>query len=120
MKTSPKQLIQSIKKHRGVISAVSKELGISCQAIYKRCEKNKNITAAIDEAREDLDVNLLDIAERKILAAVEDGAPWAVRYVLNTKGRARGWGEKTEIEHSGSVVQQMVMVINRVQDDGTD
>jgi hypothetical protein len=38
----------------------------------------------------------LDVGEVMLIDAVNNGAPWAVRFFLLTQGKARGYTERTE------------------------
>jgi len=43
--------------------------------------------------------DVLDLAEEKLFNAVEEGDLKAVTFLLRTKGKARGYAEKIELEH---------------------
>ena len=51
--------------------------------------------------RDEADEVIVDLSEFRLLQAVNNGAPWAVRYALNCKGRSRGWGPMVRAELSG-------------------
>lgn len=107
-----KALVSSIHKHHGVVSKVAKDMGVSFQAIYKAKNKSKSIASAIKDARESYTVETLDDAELQLHKAIKAGAPWAIKFVLSTRGLERGYSKKQEIAHSGGVKQiKMVMDI---------
>jgi len=100
-----KQLIDSIIRNSGIISAVAKEFGVTPWTIYNYRDKYSTVAEAIHEARHNLDTNLLDGAELKLSEAVRNGEAWAIRYVLDKKGNGRGYKEvsRQEVEHSGRI-----------------
>jgi hypothetical protein len=55
-----------------------------------------------------LDENL-DLAESKLLVALNQGADWAVKFYLETQGKSRGYTKRSEI---AGVPQQPIVVTN--------
>ena len=100
-------LIEAITKAGGVLTVAAAAAGCSLRTIYNYRDKFDDVAQAIVAARESSDCQLLDIAESKLLLAVEDGKPWAIKFVLSTKGRSRGYGTKAEIEHKSNEVKQI-------------
>ena len=94
------ELLESIHKARGNISAVARAYGRSRKTVYEWIEVSETLTQAIHDARRsmvDEAVNLLYneiVDERNVSAAF---------YVLNNSPEAKqqGWGPKAQIEHSG-------------------
>ena len=69
------------------------ELGVSHTTIYNYLNKYdelKELQASFAEV-------MVDKAEYRLHDAVVDGDPWAIKYALSTKGKARGYTERTEI-----------------------
>lgn len=83
------------------IKLLKKDYGIdiSRNAIYKRIRNTTSISDAIDEAVE----NLKDIAEHELARNIAKGNMDAIKFFLRTKGKDRGYIEKVEQQHSGSV-----------------
>ena len=69
-------------------------MGISPQAIRKRIRTDKVLQAISDEAKE----SLIDLAQSKLRPALEEGDFRAVKFVLETLGRGRGFGKEIKIE----------------------
>ena len=118
-----KQLIDSILRNKGIISAVAQEMGVTPWTIYNYRDKYSTVADAIEEARYNLDMSLLDGAEVKLSEAVKQGEAWAIRYVLDKKGAKRGYKEvsKQEVEHSGTVSTKAYVGISPDDwDDDTD
>ena len=109
-----KKLIASILKNNGIVSAVASEFGVSAYTIYQYRNKYASVAKALEEARVNLDSTLLDGAELKLNEAIRNGEAWAIRYVLKTKGTARGYIETTrqEVEHSGDIATKAYIGIS--------
>ena len=60
-------------------------------SLARQTAKIPKAQEALDDARE----YTLDRAETKLFEAMENGEPWAIRMVLMTLGRSRGYVEKT-------------------------
>lgn len=91
------QLIEAIHAKQGVLSQVARALGISLQTIYYHRDRYATVAQAIIDARDTFDTELLDEGEIKLREAVREGRAWAVRYVLSTKGKHRGYVERQEV-----------------------
>lgn len=96
-------LISEIWKKRGKVSLVAEALGVSTVTIYSYAKKYSTVKQALTDAQNHEDTKLVDTAELAIAKAAVNGEAWAVKYILNTKGKERGWVERREIEHSGRV-----------------
>ena len=98
-----KALIESIIRNNGIVSAVAKEFGVTAFTIYHYRNRYTSVAKALEEARVNLDSTLLDGAELKLNEAIRNGEAWAIRYVLKTKGTARGYieTERREVETEG-------------------
>lgn len=58
------------------------------------------------EEIEDMNEEVLDLAETKLLQALNNGEKWAIIYMLDTKGKDRGYTVKQEmkIDESASLI----------------
>ena len=89
-----KQIIAALKLCRGMVYVAADNLGCSPNTIKKRINDSPNVKAAADEAAE----IALDRAELSLFQAVVRGEPWAVQFMLRTKGKSRGYNERVEID----------------------
>lgn len=92
MALSDETIAKALKKTGGNMSATAQALKVTRQAISKRVKENPDLKAVCDEARE----TLVDLAESKLVGAVKKGNAWAVRLVLTTTGRGRGYVTRQE------------------------
>lgn len=98
MAYSDKQIVDALKKTEGNISAAARALGASRATIHKRInevEKVKEEYESVNEAN-------LDLAENELIDLVKDKKHkdhfGALKFYLRTKGRDRGFGDKSELD----------------------
>lgn len=91
------QLINEIWSKHGKISLVADAMGVTTRTIYNYAERYATVKNAINDAQEHEDTKLVDTAELAIRRASVNGEAWAVKYILNTKGKNRGWVERQEL-----------------------
>lgn len=90
---SSKAIAQALEETLGNVSAAASKLQVSRQAIYKRMAKEP----ALREAQADATERFLDLAEAALISQVKDGNMTAIIFTLKTKGKRRGWVERTEV-----------------------
>lgn len=83
------QIIAAIQAARGILSAAARELGMSRQGLYKRLRHSAALLEALEHERE----SLVDLAEQKLIEALESGERWAIALTLTRLGRHRGWSD---------------------------
>ena len=98
-----KEMIRAIYQAGGVIEQAARILGCAPLTIYRNAEKYATVQNAIDEARYVFAGRLLDEAEIKLMEAVKEGKAWAVRYVLDSKGKVRGYDPHAKHEFDTNV-----------------
>ena len=108
-----KALIAAIKAHGGNVAAVARELECTRKNLYAWFERNPDVQQARDDAREDFK----DIVEAEALKQIKGGNTAMISLALKTKVRDRGWVEKQEVEHSGTVEAVYRVVTPRILDD---
>lgn len=77
---------------------------ISRVTLYSWIEKFDSLRQAI----EDMNEEVLDLAETKLLQAVNNGEKWAIEYMLDRKGKDRGY--TTRQEHKIDEMAQLKVV----------
>lgn len=78
------------------VSATCTALGITRMTFYN-WRKNRE---GLDEALSDVEESLLDFTESKLLEQIQEGNLTAIIFHLKTKGKNRGYVERTENELS--------------------
>ena len=98
-KLRPETVAAEIRKASGLLTRVAQVMGVSRQTIANYCRRYPCCEKACVEARE----AILDVAESKLLAKLNNGDTWAIGFILSTLGRVRGYVARQEVEHSGEI-----------------
>jgi len=114
------QVIDAIKAAKGIKATAAESLGCSRQTITNYIDRYPAVKAAYQEA---LDTSL-DLAESKLIALVEREEWPAIRFMLVTLGKSRGYVERQEISQVGSdfeaIRQQLQDDVVKVYGDDDD
>lgn len=92
-KVSKKALIQAIKGSGGIVSNVARKLGISWSTAEIHINKYPEAISAFKDEKE----AILDMAENELFKKVKAGSEPMIKYILSTKGKERGYTERTEV-----------------------
>lgn len=74
----------------GIVSTVATALGLSWQGAKNAIERYEATKAAMTAERE----KVVDVAESRLMEAVNAGEAWAIRFYLNNQAKPRGYGWK--------------------------
>ena len=97
------QLLNAVKDSGGIYTTIATRLQVAWHTAKRLVESDPEaLQAYIDEGEK-----ILDVAESAAYRAVKDGDSAMIKYILNTKGRKRGFAEKQIIEHEGSVSHKL-------------
>ncbi len=92
-----KQFITAIPGTGGIISTIAKRVGCDWDTAKKYVTEYPSISRAyINECE-----SILDMGETSLYQSVRDREAWAVKYLLSTKGKKRGYVERQEIKQEG-------------------
>ena len=108
---TPKALVEALKGTQGIVLQVKNHLSVKgIEAAWSTidhaiknpeehfaCFDPKDAKAVRDAYIEETEAPL-DIGENKLIAAVTRGEPWAVRYLLDRKGKRRGYDAAAAIK----------------------
>lgn len=94
-----KRMLIALEKSVGVVTAACKSAKVARTAHYQWLEADPAYKAAVDNLPE----IALDFAESSLFKKIKKGDTIATIFYLKTKGKKRGYIEKSEIEHSGKV-----------------
>lgn len=92
-KLTKTSLKEQLDKYNGNISAVARYFSKSRPTIYSKIEKY-DLNDELEEARE----KMLDIVESKLYQLALAGDMRAIKFFLETQGKTRGYGRKSEID----------------------
>lgn len=95
MKNIPIEKIIQIYEKKGCnITATCTALGISRKTFYEWKEKKKKLAEGLEAAEE----AIIDFAESKLVEHINNDDVQALIFFLRTKGKKRGYVEKTETD----------------------
>lgn len=92
LKLSHKEIATIYQKKGGNVSATCHALNISRTQFYRM----KNESEELAEMLGDVDESLIDFAESKLMEHIQEGDTQTLMFFLKTKGKKRGYVEKTE------------------------
>lgn len=88
------KIIQIYEKKGCNITATCTALGISRKTFYEWKEKKKKLAEGLEAAEE----AIIDFAESKLIEHINNDDVQALIFFLRTKGKKRGYVEKTETD----------------------
>ena len=88
------QLIENLRICKGIVANACEVVGVSRGTFYNWCKEDEDFKAQVDEINE----ATLDFVESKLLENIKKGEVTSIIFYLKTKGRNRGYQEKTEID----------------------
>lgn len=97
----PAQIIAALEATKGMVYLAADQLKCTPQTVYNYIHRYASVRAA----QEHEDGKVTDTAELKLSSAILNGEPWAITFRLKTKGKNRGYVERSEItgEDGGAV-----------------
>ena len=92
--TRKKQLIEALERSLGVVTTACKQVNVARSTYYKWMDEDKEFKREVD----DIANIAIDFAESQLHKQIRDGNTSATIFYLKTKGKARGYVERQEIE----------------------
>lgn len=111
MAISRKVVRKSIEGSHGILSSLARRVGCSRSGLsaFLRRECNKDLQTLFTEEKE----ATLDMAESSLFLAVKKGNISAIKYLLSTIGRSRGYTTKPEIDNAHNEMLTYADRLNR-------
>nr|DAV11434.1 MAG TPA: DNA-binding protein [Caudoviricetes sp.] len=105
--------IAEIYKKKGCnITATCAALNISRRTFYQKKEKSKSLQDLLAEA----DESMLDFAESKLIEHINNNDITSLIFFLKTKGKKRGYVERTEHDVNANPFQELMESIGSDED----
>lgn len=104
------KIIQIYEKKGCNITATCTALGISRKTFYEWKEKKKKLAEGLEAAEE----AIIDFAESKLVEHINNDDVQALIFFLRTKGKKRGYVEKTETDVN---INQFEKLMQDTEDD---
>ena len=96
MKTNKKALLSALEKSLGIVSPACEEAGISRDTHYRWMREDEEYKKSVDNISE----HAIDFVESKLYERISQGDTTAAIFYLKTKGKKRGYVEKSEVDHT--------------------
>ena len=94
-----REFIDAIPGTGGIVTKIAEKVGCTWHTARKYIDNY----ATIKQAYQDECERVLDLAESALIKSVADQEAWAVKYMLSTKGKHRGYVERQELQHNGEI-----------------
>lgn len=91
-----KAIIAALEQSLGVVTTACKKVGISRSVFYLWMSEDEDFKNSVN----DIQNIALDFAESKLHKQIEKGDTIATIFFLKTKGKRRGYVERSEIDHT--------------------
>ena len=99
-----KAIIEALEKSLGVVTTACKQVGIGRTTFYDYLNKDEKFANQVD----DIQNIALDFAESQLHKQIQDGNTSATIFYLKTKGKNRGYVERSEIVHDGAIKSTLI------------
>lgn len=98
-------LLKALELTLGIVSDACKKANVHRSTHYRWLKEDPEYKAKVDSI-EDL---ALDFAETALHRQIKRNNVVATIFLLKTRGKKRGYIEKTEVEHSGEVISNTII-----------
>ena len=111
---SDERLMEAMRKNRAIMAYAAEALGVTRQAVFDYIKRRPHLHAEIDEINE----TILDVSEDKLFNAIAAGDSRCIMFHLRTKGKNRGYVERTEMvgENGGPIQVQATPMVQGPSD----
>jgi len=93
------RIIKALKETNGLLTMAAAKSGIGYRTVCRYVAEFPSVKEAAQDAKE----AMLDFTECKLFRKIKSGDNTCIIFYLKTQGKARGYIEKQEIEHSGNI-----------------
>jgi anaerobic C4-dicarboxylate transporter len=92
--TKKEQMLEALERSLGIVTTACTAVGVGRTTHYQWMKDDPEYKRAV----KDIENRTLDFAESHLHKLIKDGNPAATIFFLKTKGKARGYVERQEIE----------------------
>ena len=107
-----RQFLEALEQTMGIVGKAAKLSGIDRDCHYEWLAKDPQYKATFHSICE----LKVDLAEQALLKQVLEGNPSSTQFLLRHLGKQRGYSEKVEVEHSGSVGFSAAEIIKKAKE----
>lgn len=103
--------LEAFALNMGNVSEACNAIYINRSTFYRWCDADPDFRQAVDDVRE----GLLDMTEGELLKLIKKGDVTAIIFYLKTKGKKRGYVEKTETDTHVEI--DVAKLLDKIQED---
>jgi len=108
-----KQIVEALEKSLGVVTTAVKNVGIHRSTFYEWYNTDEAFKKEVDSISD----IAIDFAESQLHKQIQDGNSTSTIFYLKTKGKRRGYVERTEITGAnGEPTAFKIEIIDRSED----
>lgn len=111
-KTKKELFLKTLSDGKGIITYACQKTGISRQTYYNWLKEDEDFASKVEEINE----STIDIVESKLLGAINDDNLTAIIFYLKTKGKKRGYVERTEHDVNSNSFQELMESMSSDED----
>jgi len=78
----PEEIAQALLDHDGLVTKAAEAVGCDPMTVYRHIDKHEKVEKALKRARQ----SAYELATSRLLEAVDNGEPWAIRFMLSGGG----------------------------------
>lgn len=94
-----KAMLEALEQTLGVVTTACRKVGIGRTTFYLWMREDEEFKKQVD----DIENIAIDFAESKLHEQILNGNPTSTIFYLKTKGKKRGYIEKSEIDVAGQI-----------------
>lgn len=99
-----KAILTALEKSLGVVTTACRQVGINRTTYYKYLKEDQEFAKQV----KDIENIALDFAESQLHKQISEGNTTATIFLLKTKGKSRGYVERSEIVHDNQVKSTII------------
>lgn len=96
------QVIGALAQAKGMTTVAARLLNCAPNTVQAYIDRYPAVAETRRQERE----AMTDVAELALYKAIQSGEAWAVCFYLKTQGKQRGYVERAEVQHSGTITQE--------------
>ena len=104
-----RSMIEALEKSLGIVTTACKSVGISRETHYRWIKEDKKYKSDV----EDIADIALDFAESQLHKQIKDGEVTSTIFYLKTKGKKRGYYEKSE-QHMNLKTDNQLIITKKI------
>ena len=112
------RIIAAVKESKGLLTLAAQKAGLDYSTVWRYTQKYPSVRKAVEESKE----VMLDFAEGKLYQAISAGDNTAIIFFLKTKGKSRGYIERTEFTGQGGapLIPTTIQVVSEAAKTATE